>query len=42
MDFIDMFMGNALVWVLIFCVIADAIIFALLVWMIYQDWRWRK
>lgn len=41
MGFIDWFMGNALVWVLYACVVADAIIFGLLVWMMYQDWRKR-
>lgn len=34
--------GNLLTWILYFCVVADAIIFGLLAWMIYQDWRWRK
>lgn len=41
MGFIDWFMGNAAVWLLIFLIIVDIVILAAILWLMYQEWRER-
>lgn len=42
MTFIDWFCGYSLVWIFLGLIVVDLAIMAGILWLLYQEWRWRK